>query len=222
MNLVTNVIVVVSCDLIFAVFVLLVLLSGWENYSRAWKGAWDLNITSISTSLFVKPSLRLVREAAEQDAALCIIKYGRFSIRKENYIAASHVWGEVMYWNRGMLKDERGLRYDRLKEIVTAACRAVENPHGDWVWLDLACILQGSSSEEEELRTIAINSVPRIYANIDCVVVLDALCLQLNTSSLLDVAAVLSLGRWRTRMWTYQETKLARKADILNKNGRAN
>ena len=56
-----------------------------------------------------------------------------------------------------MLKDERGLRYDRPKEIVTTACRALEIPDGLWVWLDLVCIPQGSSSKEEELRTIAIN-----------------------------------------------------------------
>ena len=121
------------------------------------------------------------------------------------------------------MKDERGLRYDRLKDIVTIACRAVEIPDGHSVWLDLVCIPQGSPGEEEELRTIEINSMPSVYAKTSCaVVIIHSLCLQLNTGSLIDVAAVLVQGKWRTRMWTYQEIKLARRADVLTKNARAN
>lgn len=48
-----------------------------------------------------------ITTVAEQDTVLCVNKYGQFSIRKENYIAASHVWGEVMFWNGGVLKLER-------------------------------------------------------------------------------------------------------------------
>lgn len=46
-------------------------------------------------------------------------------------------------------------------------------------------------------------------------IVLDALVLKLKSSDPVDIAVCLLCGRWRTRMWTYQEARLAFSTKIL-------
>lgn len=50
-------------------------------------------------------------------------------------------------------------------------------------------------------------------------IIFDALVMQLKSADLIDVAACLLCGKWMTRIWTYQEICLAKRAMIITGNG---
>ncbi len=64
-----------------------------------------------------------------------------------------------------------------------------------------------------------INNLPNIYARADAVIVIDALVLQLHPKDPVDVAVALACGKWATRVWTFQEIKLASRAIIITGTG---
>lgn len=64
-----------------------------------------------------------------------------------------------------------------------------------------------------------INNMPQIYSRADAVIIIDALLLQLHSQDLIDVAVGLACGNWATRVWTYQEIKLASRALVLTASG---
>jgi hypothetical protein len=117
--------------------------------------------------------------------------------------------------------DDRGINYAHFSRIVSAT---VASSNHEWFWLDLLAVPQIRGDEQDvkmlrELKTNVVNSLVHVYRNADSVIILDSLTLQLDSVDLCAVAALLSCGRWLTRMWTYQEIKLAKKAYIVTKTG---
>ena len=55
----------------------------------------------------------------------------------------------------------------------------------------------------------------QIYSRVDAVLIIDALVLQLHPQNHVDLAFAIACGKWATRLWTYQEIKLASRALIL-------
>jgi hypothetical protein len=183
-----------------------------------------LNYDTIGSSVFVKCPLDLLRQAADSHLAVCVNQYGQFSVRGSGYAAISHVWAETMgleFNDEKVEHDNRGLNHAHFNRIVSAA--AASSNH-EWFWLDLLAVPQIRGDEQDvdmlrELKTNVVSSLVHVYRNADMVIILDSLTLQLNTVDPCAVAAILTCGRWLTRMWTYQEIKLARKALIVTKAG---
>ena len=183
-----------------------------------------LNYETIGSSLFVKCPLALLRQAADAGMAVCVNRYGQFSVRGSGYAAISHVWAETMgleFNDEKIEHDDRGLNRAHFSRIVS---EAVASSNHEWFWLDLLAVPQIRGDEEDvnmlrELKTNVVNSLIHVYSNADSVIILDSLTLQLGSADLLATAALLSCGRWLTRMWTYQEIKLAKKAHIVTKTG---
>lgn len=185
-----------------------------------------LNYDAIGSSFFVSCPMDLLRKAAQDKMAVCVNPRGQFSIRSSGYAAISHVWAETMgleFNDEKITQDERGINYAHFGRIIS---HAAASSGCEWFWLDLLAVPQivGDEDEDEarvlrELKTDVVNSLINVYRNADMVIILDALTLQLSSDDPCDVAAVFSCGRWLTRMWTYQEIKLARKAHIVTKTG---
>jgi hypothetical protein len=181
-----------------------------------------INYDAIGSSLFVKCPMRLLRQAANANMAVCVNHHGRFSVRGSGYAAISHVWAETMGLecnDRKVEHDDRGINYAHFSRIISSA---VTSSHHKWFWLDLLAVPQIRGDEQDvdmlrELKTNVVNSLIHVYRNADSVIILDSLTLQLDSVDPCTVAAILSCGRWLTRMWTYQEIKLAKKAHIVTK-----
>ncbi|KAH0591662.1 hypothetical protein MHUMG1_10603 [Metarhizium humberi] len=191
---------------------------------EALPGLIRFNYESIGSSLFVKCPFHLLRQAAHTGMAVCVNRVGHFSLRNSGYAAISHVWAETMgleFNNEKVDQDDRGIDYKHFGRIMSGA---VASTGHEWFWLDLLAVPQIKGDEPDvqmlrEMKTSVINSLIHVYRNADAVVILDSLTLQLSTLDPCAVAAILSCGRWLTRMWTYQEIKLARKALIVTRAG---
>ncbi|KAJ0164405.1 hypothetical protein CTA2_1060 [Colletotrichum tanaceti] len=175
---------------------------------------------------YIKAPLGLVRQSVKQQAALCVDRNGDFKVMTDGYSVMSHVWEETMGWNspEGFGKVDLSLRR---KGIHKAHFRKFFDRCGaTWLWVDVLAmpeVLEDMSpqqqSETEALRVGVINNLHSIYRRADRVVVLDSLALQLRTGSLVDVAVVLCLGRWVTRMWTLAEVRLGRRVLVKTEDG---
>lgn len=191
---------------------------------EALPGLAKLNYDAIGSSFFISSPMDMLRQAAQAKMAVCVNTWGQFSIRSSGYAAISHVWFETMgleFHDEKVKQDERGLNYMHFSRIIS---KAAASSTCKWFWLDLLAVPQIAGNEDEvsmlrELKTDVVNSLINVYRNADTVIILDALTLQLSSDDPCDVAAIFSCGRWLTRMWTYQEIKLARKALIVTKTG---
>lgn len=76
-----------------------------------------------------------------------------------------------------------------------------------------------ASLADEMLTIDVINTLPFIYSRADAVIIVDALVLQLRSEDLTDIAVALICGQWATRVWTFQEIKLARRALLVTATG---
>ncbi|KAF1833512.1 hypothetical protein BDW02DRAFT_552392 [Decorospora gaudefroyi] len=190
-----------------------------EKRKEVISGLIDVNKQVVSSSLFVSASLDLMEEAGRRNQALCVNKWGRFRILGSSYAAVSHVWAETMglqFNDEKIQQDERGLLMSHFNKIMNKALQCGY----EWIWLDLLAIPKKSDPGSSNLRltqvkTLIINSLQAVYRNADAVIVLDAFPLNLPSGDPLRVAAALVCGMWLTRIWTYQEAKLARKALIV-------
>ena len=178
-----------------------------------------LNFRAIGSSFFVRPSNGSIREAARTGKALCVNKWGQFRVLDKDYAAISHVWVETMgleFHDEKIEQDERGLNFDHFSLIMAQATKC----GFDWIWFDLLAIPRNSddptkSDEIRKLKTSILNSLHNIYRNAEAVIILDSSTLQLKSNDPIHTAIILCCGRWLTRIWTYQEIKLARKAFIV-------
>jgi hypothetical protein len=139
---------------------------------------------------FVKPSLKDIEESAGTLGALCVDRQGRFCTNPEDGFAAlSHVWSQGL----GADNDNRGLHRNLLEQVF----EKIEPLGIRWVWTDSLAIPGGKRALnflEEELKGKLINAMADIYRQAKYVVIFDALCLRLNSTDPVKVAAVLSLG----------------------------
>lgn len=169
-------------------------------------------------SKWVCPPRAMMEQSAHEETALCINSHGQWSLRTSGYVALSHVWIE------GLQRDKvhQGLSSRKVDSIFTLLqSRAID---AAWVWTDALAIPSGGDPEtsalEDDMLTIdIINAMPQIYSRADTVLIIDALVLQLHPQNPIDVAIAIPCGRWATRVWTYQEIKLASRALILTATG---
>ena len=188
--------------------------SGKVAASRRW---WP-NPAQHESSEWVSPPRVMMERSAQEETALCINADGQWSLRTSGYVALSHVWIE------GLQRDKihQGLSKQKVDSIFALLqSRAVDAP---WIWTDVLAIPSGGDSEtsaleDDMLKTDIINTLPKIYSRADAVLIIDALVLQLHPQSLIDVAIAVACGKWTTRVWTYQEIKLANRALILTASG---
>jgi ankyrin repeat protein len=166
---------------------------------------------------WVSPPREMMEKSVREEVALCVNAAGQWSLRTSGYVALSHVWIEGLQRNR--IHD--GLEQTKVARIFKTLKRV--NIDAEWIWTDVLAIPAGgditTNVEDEMLTTDIINMLPSIYAKADSVIVLDALTLQFHTDDVLDVAVILLCGKWVTRVWTYQEIKLASRALIITANG---
>jgi hypothetical protein len=122
--------------------------------------------------------------------ALCVNRNGMFCTNPEGgFVALSHVWSEGL----GADDDNRGLHRDLLHQVFDK----VEPLGIKWVWTDSLAIPGGKRALnflEEELKGKLINAMANIYREARMVLILDALCLKLNSTDPVQVAIMLSLG----------------------------
>ena len=166
---------------------------------------------------WISPPRTLIDQSARDETALCINEQGQWSLRASGYVALSHVWIEGLQRD----KDHNGVSSQKVNAIFTLLrSRSVQ---AEWVWTDVLVIPSGGdlgSALEDEMVTLdVINNMPQIYSRADAVIIIDALVLQLHPQELVDVALGLACGNWATRVWTYQEIKLANRALILTASG---
>jgi hypothetical protein len=143
-----------------------------------------------NTTDFVKPTFKDIQESVNRMGALCVNRNGMFCTNPEGgFIALSHVWSEGL----GADDDNRGLHRDLLHQVFDK----VEPLGIKWVWTDSLAIPGGKRALnflEEELKGKLINAMANIYREARMVLILDALCLKLNSTDPVQVAIMLSLG----------------------------
>ncbi|TQN66119.1 hypothetical protein CSHISOI_09301 [Colletotrichum shisoi] len=177
---------------------------------------------------YVKAPATLVLESIQQQAALCVNRDGKFQVMKSGYSAMSHVWEETMGWSGPQGSGKLDSRA-RTKGIHKSHFAKFFNRCGaTWLWVDALAMPEiledmgpAQRAEAEFLRVGVVNNMASIFQRADKVVVLDTLALQLSTGSLIDVAVVLSLGRWIRRMWTVAEARLGKKVFVKTADGEA-
>lgn len=219
--------VFIFCLSVFAYSITLVfviphrLLTGKRNEIKPILASLREIHTSIPGVFFyIKPPLHKIREAARKKQALCVNRHGNFELRASGYMAVSHVWAEMLGWiapkgEEMVPMDDRGLNKEHFTRIFDTFSRA----GSEWMWFDLLAV---PSNLEPGFKTDVINTMSDVYRNADAVVIFDALALQFESRSVTDVAVALTCGQWITRIWTYQEIKLAKDAWVITAKGRTN
>ena len=163
---------------------------------------------------WVKPASDLVECAANEQLALCVNARGDWQRLKDDYVALSHVWDEGLYAD----PRNRGLPQSVLEQLFAM----LQPLNVKWLWLDSLAVPGGRRDltlNEEKVKTKLINNMDNIYRNAKYVVILDALVLRLQSKDPVDVGLTVLFGQWASRVWTYQEVKLASRALILTKAG---
>ena len=189
-----------------------------EVGGQVWKPSADMLNWATESVRYVKAPTSMMKEAARRGEALCVNRLGRFSIRRDGYAVMSHVWAETRGWQGkagfGAVSEDL-----RAKGIVFEHfLRFFDRCEAQWLWVDflavpedLESINESTKREARELRMQVTNCSRGIYTRADKVVVLDGLLLRLDSASKIDVAVVLCLGWWMTRLWTFVEARLAKK-----------
>ena len=162
----------------------------------------------------VKPASALVERAANKQLALCVNARGDWELLEKDYVALSHVWDEGLYAD----PRNRGLPRSIIEQLFVM----LQPLNVKWLWLDSLAVPGGRRDltlNEELVKTKLINNMDTVYRNAKYVVILDALLLRLQSQDPVDVAVTILFGQWASRVWTYQEVKLASCALILTKAG---
>ncbi|KAJ4334523.1 hypothetical protein N0V95_009149 [Ascochyta clinopodiicola] len=196
-----------------------ILLRSSQQRKEAVSAVVEANKLIVSSQLFVSASLDLMEKAGKCNQALCVNKWGQFKILSSGYAAVSHVWAETMgfeYHNEKLEQNGRGILMTHFNKIMGKALQCGY----EWVWFDLLAIPKRSTHGTNDARftqtkTLIINSLHSIYRNAAAVIILDSFTLHLPSGDALKIAPLLVCGMWLTRIWTYQEVKLARKALIV-------
>lgn len=178
------------------------------DFKKWWPSLW-----SDTRVKWISPPRTMMELSVRDKAAICVNEAGEWSLRKSGYVALSHVWVEGLQRNNvhdGVEEQKFKAIFDLLKTRQINAA---------WVWTDVLAIPAGggpaSTPEDEELTIDIINNLPQIYTQADAVIIIDALVLQLHPEDAVDVAVGLTCGHWGTRVWTFQEIKLATNAVVL-------
>lgn len=213
-DLATKAAMVGALDALAVPFSPLLLLASKDERKKTLRWMSDLHVSAISSSFFVKANQTLLEQAAHSGKALCVNRWGTFRVMDSGYVAISHVWAETMgleYNDEKTEQDERGFNMHHFIRIMDVVRRTGH----EWFWFDLLAIPKGQDAASKSLKTKLINGLRYVYVNAAMIVVLDSLTVQLKSGDPLTTAAVLSCGQWLSRVWTYQEAKLAKKLKII-------
>ena len=167
---------------------------------------------------FVKAPISMLQQSIDLHAALCVNRLGKFQVRMSGYAVMSHVWGETCGWNTptswGPVETElrkKGIMYSHFIKFF-------DRCDTEWLWVDILSMPEvfddmsaAEKTQTENLRTGVINNLHSIYTRADKVVCLDGLLLRLHSGGMIDVAVILCLSRWITRLWPFAEGKLAKR-----------
>lgn len=189
-----------------------------KSSKNAGSRKWWQSLAQDEPCTWISPPRAMVEQSARGETALCINAEGEWSLRTSGYVALSHVWIE------GLQQDtvHQALTNQKVDSMFTLLqSRAI---NAAWIWTDTLAIPSGGDTEtgalkDEMLKTDIINAMPQIYSRADAVLIIDALVLQLHPQNHVDVAVAIACGKWATRVWTYQEIKLASRALILTATG---
>lgn len=182
------------------------------------------------TAIIRRGGVPLVSICTETDGSL------HLKVSKATYLsrytAISHVWADGLGNPNG-----NGLPACQLRRLSMQLSHIVEGRYGgtarhsyspenpSWImersplfWMDTLCIPVGEPDDEEvnRLKTVAINSMARIYAGARQVLVLDA---ELQTHTVVtgdlasqdEVMAWIVTATWMRRCWTLHEGALGRR-----------
>lgn len=162
---------------------------------------------------WVAPPRHMVERSAKEGRALCVNAAGCWELRADGYVALSHVWAEGLQ----RVEAHGGVEATKIAKVFELLRRA--GLRSEWIWTDVLVIPGGGGREDEVLTAKLINSMPTVYGNAEAVLVIDAVVVQLHSTEPVDVAVGLCLGKWSTRVWTYQEIKLAKRAVVVTGSG---
>ncbi|CAF9937082.1 MAG: hypothetical protein HETSPECPRED_010546 [Heterodermia speciosa] len=167
---------------------------------------------------FVKAPMPLLWQSVNERAALCVNKLGKFQLRTGGYAVMSHVWGETCGWNTPTSWGPIDAALRKKGIIYSHFIKFFDRCDAEWLWVDILAMPEvfddmtaAEKAQAETVRTGVINSLNNIYTHADKVVCLDSLLLRLHSGGMIDVAVILCLSRWLTRLWPFAETKLAKR-----------
>jgi hypothetical protein len=165
---------------------------------------------------FVKPDLQDVMDILDSNR-YPVVKLTRGEIMDVqpvtldeggDYFAISHVWADGLGSTT-----EVGIplcQAQRLQQLCFSAA-GKETPF----WLDSLCV-----PAEVVRRRIAITQMNRVYKNATGVITVDSGIRQLSEhSSLLSKVWTIAASGWMQRLWTYQESVIAKSVHFETKNG---
>ncbi|KAL8828824.1 MAG: hypothetical protein Q9170_006438 [Blastenia crenularia] len=183
------------------------------DFRQWWPSVWIAS----QDSRWVSPPREMMHRSVKEQTALCVNAKGEWTLRTGGYVALSHVWIEGLQRDN----DHNGLSGEKFRAIF--ALLEDRKIKVEWVWTDVLAIPGGNpakvSSADEMLTIDIINTLPHIYSRAEAVIIIDALVLQLHSESLTDIAIALICGQWTTRVWTFQEIKLAQRALVVTATG---
>ncbi|KAK3169919.1 hypothetical protein OEA41_009303 [Lepraria neglecta] len=178
------------------------------DFKKWWPSLWEDRRPK-----WISPPREMMESSVREEAALCVNHEGQWTLRQSGYMALSHVWIEGLQRNNihdGLEKQ----KFDAIFALLKS--RKID---AEWVWADVLAIPAGggpTTAPEDEMLTIdIINTLPQIYSRADAVLIIDALVLQLHETDPIDVVVALMCGKWATRVWTFQESKLASRALVV-------
>ena len=103
------------------------------------------------------------------------------------------------------------------RAVPGASAEVLQYCTAEWLWIDVLAMhevyedmSEAEKERTEEMRVQIINRYRGVYERADQVIVLDGLLLRLHTGSMIDVAVILALSRWMSRLWCFMESWLAR------------
>lgn len=174
--------------------------------------SWGMGLSS-----YVKAPRHLVEQSIQAGVALCVNRSGRFKLLKEGYSVVSHIWGETMGWQTPTSWGPVELPLRRKGLFLGHLQKFFDRCAVEWLWIDVLAMpevyedmSEGEKEGTEELRVHIINTLRGVYERANQVIVLDSLLLRLHTGSMIDVAVILTLSRWMTRLWCFTESWLAK------------
>lgn len=179
--------------------------------SKYWEAVWP-SVFSRAKVWFSAPR-KLVEDAILQKGALCINENGELAIRTRDYVAISHAWSEGLQFNELHQGVEKA-KIDLIFQALSRQCIATS-----WIWVDVIAVPgpsnAGKTGEEDILKIDVLNTLADVYRNADGIAIFDPLTLQLAKNHPRSLAIVLRCSKWSTRIWTFQEVKLAKRIYIL-------
>ena len=199
-----------------------------------WRAIWDelpratvemANLFSDTIS-FIKPDLETVQKGLKEGKSLCVNRYGRLHLRENGYALMSHVWGETHGWQTPTDWGAVNLDVRKLGMPLAHIRRCLDACDVEWLWLDSVAMPQvledmdGTTVQSiERTRIDMINQLGDICKRADCVIIVDSALLRLDSASMIDAAAILSVGFWMHRLWPMVECRLGNKVILKTHEG---